>query len=185
MSSNFNDCKESLEMQNVAIRLSSLGFVKSLIKEMTNVSEKLIKRSYQAAPGQKRQGNGWLNRKGDEKTNADRILRFLLKAHGSDLSTLDIDDPRLLLQYYETYIATNPAGYVDICRFYYFTLELISNIHPVMKCGSCKKPYITMDARIKDCGICNDIKDRINHMSKYRKRRKSEGMDPKISAKAS
>ena len=167
-----NGFQETLEMQNLAIRLSSLGFVMSLTKEMTGVSEKLIKGSFQAPPGQNRKGSGWLNRKGDEKTNADRILRFLLKAHGADLSTLDIDDPRLLLQYYETYIASNPAGYVDICRFYYFTLELVSNIHPIMKCSCCKKPFITLDARIKECGVCNDIKDRINHMNKFRKRKK-------------
>lgn len=182
MNSNSNDYQQTLEMQNVAIRLSSLGFVMSLTKEMTGASEKLIKRAYQAAPDQKRKGDGWLNRKGDEKTNADRILRFLLKAHGSDLSTLNIDDPKLLLQYYETYIASHPAGYVDICRFYYFTLQLVSNEHPILKCCGCKKPFITLDARITDCGVCNDIKDRINHMNRFRKRRKATEAKAKLKA---
>lgn len=167
------DYQHDLEMRELALRLSSYGFIMKLNEQMTGVKGDIIKKSFNAPPGQSRSAKGWLNSKGGDKTNADRILRFLLKAHGSDLSTLNIDDPRLLLQYYETYIASNPAGYVDICRFYYFALDLISNIHPVMKCGCCKKPFVTLDARIKECGVCNDINSRINHMKKFRKRRKA------------
>lgn len=173
MSKSAKDYQHNLEMRELAMRLASYGFIMKLTEQMTGVKGDILKKSFKASPGQSRSAKGWLNSKGGDKTNADRMLRFLLKAHGSDLSTLNIDDPRLLLQYYETYIASHPAGYVDICRFYYFALDLVSNIHPVMKCSDCNKPFVTLDARIKDCGICNDIKSRINHMKKFRKRRKA------------
>jgi hypothetical protein len=59
---------------------------------------------------------------------------------------------------------------------------LIANSYPVLTCKCCKKPYITENARIIQCGICFDIEKREQHMIGVRKRRAEMGDNAKVPA---
>lgn len=163
--------ERTLENNELARRLARYGFCCKVNRMMTGAGESFIRKAYVEQEQLTRKATRWLAEKGGCKTNADRILRFLVKVHGNDLSTLKIDDPRTLLNLYEAFVVTNRRANVSINRFYYLAVDLVSQRHPILTCKRCEKPYLTIDVRNKECGVCHDIQARKDLMESVRRRR--------------
>ncbi|MFT5715853.1 MAG: hypothetical protein ACI9T7_000026 [Oleiphilaceae bacterium] len=173
--------RDKIEELRLAKTLSAYGLQQSITQELTSATNKFIAECFKPPEHKFRKGDTWLQEKGGPKTVADRILRFLKNCHGDDLSSLTLQAENLL-ELYEAFMIQHPRQIMSINRFYYFSLELIANNYPVMKCKCCKKPYMTENARIVKCGICYDIEKREQHMIGVRKRRAEMGDNVKSPA---
>jgi hypothetical protein len=164
--------RDKIEKLRLAKILGGYGLQLSVTKELTGATSAFISETHKQPEHKFRKGDNWLQEKGGPKTVADRILRFLKNCHGDDLSSLTLQAENLL-ELYEAFMIQHPRQIMSMNRFYYFSLELIANTYPVLKCKCCKKPYLTENARIVQCGVCYDIEKREIHMKAVRKRRKN------------